>query len=152
MHMAYAAQQRLDGYSKEVRHAMDRKTRFDRRVLDSKEGEITFEKGDLVQIHRSDVAKSIGSERKLMPMWSKLHRVSKRLLNSYKLATLEGQQLDGEYHARRLRKFIPREGTELETQQKEVKMNRMGDETEAEEDSAGSASNDSEDAEGHEEG
>ena len=151
MHMAYAAQQRLDGYSEAVRHAMDRKTRFDRRVLDSKEGEITVEKGDLVQIHRSDIAKSIGSERKLMPMWSKPHRVSERILNPYKLETLEGQQLDGEYHARRLRKFTPREGTELETQQKEVKMNRIDNETETEEDSTRSASDDSEDVEGNEE-
>ena len=151
MHMAYAAQQRLDGYSEAVRHAMDRKTRFDRRVLDSKEGEITFEKGDLVQIHRSDIAKSIGSERKLMPMWSKPHRVSERILNSYKLETLEGQQLDGEYHARRLRKFTPREGTELETQQKAVKMNQIDNETETEENSTRSASDDSEDVEGNEE-
>ena len=151
MHMAYAAQQRLDGYSEAVRHAMDRKTRFDRRVLDSKEGEITFEKGDLVQIHRSDIAKSIGSERKLMPMWSKPHRVSERILNSYKLETLEGQQLDGEYHARRLRKFTPREGTELETQQKAVEMNRIDNETETEENSTRSASDDSEDVEGNEE-
>ena len=119
-HMAYAAQQRLDGYSEAVRHAMDRKTRFDRRVLDSKEGEVIFEKGQLVQIYRNDLAKSIGTERKLTPMWSEPHRVSERILNSYKLETLNGQPLDGEYHARRLRRFIPREGTELAAQQREV--------------------------------
>ena len=50
-HMAYAAQQRLDGYSEAVKHAMDCKTRFDRRVLDSRKGEVVFEKGHLVQIY-----------------------------------------------------------------------------------------------------
>ena len=41
------------------------------------------------------------------------------MLNSYKLETLEGQLLEGEYHARRLRGFTPREGTELAIQQEE---------------------------------
>lgn len=142
-HMAYAAQQRLDGYAEAVRHAMDRKTRFDRRVLESREGVITFEKGDLVQIHRTDIAKSISSERKLKPMWSEPHRIVEKLLNSYKLETLEGKQLDGEYNARRLRKFIPREGTELANQQIEVETagslveeTQADEEREIEEDSA----------------
>ena len=119
-HTAYAAQQRLDGYSEAVRHAIDRKTRFDRRVMESREGEVTFEKGQLVQVYRNDLAKAIGTERKLIPMWSEPRRIVERLLNSYKLETLDGQTLDGEYHARRLRKFTPREGTELATQQKGV--------------------------------
>ena len=123
-HIAYAAQQRLDGYAEAVRHAMDRKTRFDRRVLESSEGVITLEKGNLVQIHRTDLAKSISSERKLAPMWSEPHRIAEKLLNSYKLETLEGQPLEGEYNARRLRKFIAREGTELANQQIEVTTTR----------------------------
>ena len=106
---------------------MDHKTRFDRRVLDSKEGEVIFEKGQLVQIYRNDLAKSIGTERKLTPMWSEPHRVSERILNSYKLETLNGQPLDGEYHARRLRRFIPREGTELAAQQREVEAGRIAE-------------------------
>ena len=56
---------------------------------------------------------------KLTPMWSEPHRIWEKLLNSYKLETLEGQPLEGKYHARRLQKFIPREGTELAAQQKE---------------------------------
>jgi hypothetical protein len=39
--------------------------------------------------------------------------------------TLEGHLLEGEYHARRLREFVPREGTELANQQKEIGTNRM---------------------------
>jgi hypothetical protein len=131
-HMAYAAQQRLDGYSEAVRHAMDRKTRFDRRVLNSREGEVTFEKGQLVQFHRSDIAKTIGSERKLAPMWSEPHRITERLLNSYKLETLNGQPLEGEFHARRLREFVPREGTELDQQQRELETRRGEKEAEEE--------------------
>ena len=136
-HMAYAAQQRLDGYSEAVRHAMDRKTRFDRRVLESKEGEVTYEKGQLVQTYCNDLAKSIGSERKLAPMWSGPHRISEKMLNSYKLETLDGQPLDGEYHARRLREFVPREGTELALQQKEFEARKAEEnrrETDVEED------------------
>lgn len=147
MHIAYAAQQRLDGYSEAVQHAMQRKTRFDRQVLDSKEGEIVFEKGQLVQIYRNDLAKSIGSERKLTPMWTEPHRVSEKLLNSYKLKTLDGQPLEGEFHARRLRKFIPREGTELATQQKEAEARRT-DELDGEpEDEANPVENSNEDGE-----
>ena len=123
-HAAYAAQQRLDGYSEAIRHAMDRKTRFDRRVLDSREGEVIFGKGHLVQVYRNDLAKSIGSERKLSPMWSEPRRVVERMLNSYTLESLDGQLLDGEYHARRLREFKPREGTELAAQQKEAEARR----------------------------
>lgn len=123
-HMAYAAQQRLDGYSEAVQHAMDCKVRFNRWVLNLREGEVAFEKGHLIQIHRNDLAKSISSERKLTPMWSKPHRVSERMLNSYKLEMLGGQVLDGEYHARRIRRFIPREGTELTAQQREVEEGR----------------------------
>ena len=75
--------------------------------------------------------KSISSERKLAVMWSEPHRISERLLNSYKLETLEGQPVDGEYNARQLRRFVPREGTELATQQKEFE-DRMVEELEEE--------------------
>src|SRR5271168_1758462 len=64
----------------------------------------------LVQIYHSDLAKSIGSEQKLLPMWSEPHRIQERMLNSYKVETLEGHLLEGEYHARRLRDFVPRDG------------------------------------------
>ena len=101
---------------------MDHKTRFDRRVLDSKEGEVTFEKGHLVQVYCNDLAKSIGTECKLVPMWLELCRVSKWILNSYKLEALDGQLLEGEYHMRQPREFTPWEGTELAAQQKEIQV------------------------------
>ena len=114
-HMAYAAQQHLDGYSEAVKHTMDHKTRFDRRVLDSRESDVVFEKGHLMQIYQSDISKSIRTKWKLMPMWSEPHRITERLLNLYKLETLTGQPLEGEYHTHRLRRFTPQEGTHLTT-------------------------------------
>jgi hypothetical protein len=50
-HMVYAAQQHLDGYSKAIWHAMNWKTRFDRKVLESEGGEEIFTKGQLVQVY-----------------------------------------------------------------------------------------------------
>jgi hypothetical protein len=50
VHMAYVAQQRLDGYEATVKHAITRKQAFDRWVLKNS-GEVSFKKGCLVQIY-----------------------------------------------------------------------------------------------------
>ena len=118
IHMTYAAQQRLDGYAEAVHHAVRRKAVFDRRVTKSKAGIVEFQKGQLVQVYRNKLALTLGTERKLAPMWSPPHRVAEHLLNSYRLETLQGTPLDGLFNARHLRSFTPREGTELATQQK----------------------------------
>jgi transposase InsO family protein len=120
LHMTYAAQQRLDGYAEAVHHAVRRKTAFDRRVRASKAGVVNFEKGQLVQVYDNKLASTLSTERKIAPMWSPPRRIAERLLNSYKLETLEGTPLDGLYHARRLRRFIPREGTSLAAEQKKL--------------------------------
>ena len=132
-HMVYTAQQRLDGYSKAIQHAMNQKTRFDRKILESEGGKEIFTKGQLVQVYQNDLAKTIGSERKLALMWLEPHRIVERLLNSYKLEMLQGQPLDGEYHVRRIQKFISREGTELAAQQKEIKTKRKEEDSREEE-------------------
>lgn len=49
--MAYVAQQQLDGYAEMVAHAIKRKLVFDKCVLASHPGEVTFSKGQLVQIY-----------------------------------------------------------------------------------------------------
>jgi len=116
-HMTYAAQQRLDGYAEAVRHAIRRKATFDKRVQRSKTGEVTFTRGQLVQVFDSGLAKTLRTERKLQAMWRGPYRVAERILNSYKLETTDGAPLDGEFNARRLRVFEPREGTELATLQ-----------------------------------
>jgi hypothetical protein len=51
LQMAYVAQQRLDGYAEAVGHALKRKATFDKRVLARKPGEVTFSRGQLVQIY-----------------------------------------------------------------------------------------------------
>ncbi|KIK31923.1 hypothetical protein CY34DRAFT_27291 [Suillus luteus UH-Slu-Lm8-n1] len=102
IHIAYVEQQRIDRYEEMVRHAIKRKTAFDKRVLKKAPGEVIFNRGQLVQ---------------LLPKWSVPRRIKSRLQNSYKLETLEGTILQGEYSARRLRAFMPREGTELAMKQ-----------------------------------
>lgn len=54
---------------------------------------------------------------KFLPKWGAVHRVVSRDRNSYKLATLEGLVLKGQFSARRLRRFMPREGTALAADQ-----------------------------------
>lgn len=50
-HFAYTVQQWLDGYSQEVQHAVRRKATFDKKVINSKEGEVTFTRGQLMQVY-----------------------------------------------------------------------------------------------------
>ncbi|THV06373.1 hypothetical protein K435DRAFT_578258, partial [Dendrothele bispora CBS 962.96] len=76
--MAYAEQQRLDGYDAIVRHAVKRKKVFDKRVLKRHPGEVMFKKGQLVQIYRSDLDYTFRTERKLIPKWSPPKRVVER--------------------------------------------------------------------------
>ena len=82
-------------------------------VSRSKAGLVCFQVGQLVQVFRSDLAYSIGSDRKLTPMWLTPHHIAKRLANLYQLKTLDGAELKGEFSVQRLREFIPQEGTDL---------------------------------------
>jgi hypothetical protein len=118
--MAYVAQQRLDGYAEAVAHAIKRKAVFDKRVLSRKPGEVIFSKGQLVQIYRSDLDHTFKTERKLLPKWSPPQRITERSLNSYTLERLDGTPIAGNFSARRLRGFTPREGTKLAEEQAEV--------------------------------
>jgi len=120
LQMAYVAQQRLDGYAEAVAHAIRRKSAFDKRVLGQRPGEVIFSRGQLVQIYRSDLDYTFKTERKLLPKWSTPHRVVARDLNSYVLASLNGDQIPGSFSARRLRRFIPKEGTKLADAQKRL--------------------------------
>jgi transposase InsO family protein len=120
LQMAYVAQQRFDGYAEAVAHALRRKSTFDKRVLAGNPGEVTFSKGQLVQIYRSDLDYTFKTERKLLPKWSTPQRVSAKHLNSYILETLNGDPIPGSFSARRLRRFIPKEGSVLEGTQRLV--------------------------------
>ena len=115
--MAYVDQHRFDGYSQIVEHAQRRKAAFDKRVLSHPPREITFKAGDLVQVYRSDLDYTFATDRKLLPKFSAPRRVVSRNQNSYQLETLEGFPIAGKFSSRRLRQFIPRQGTELDRTQ-----------------------------------
>jgi hypothetical protein len=98
-------------------------------------GEVAFKKGNLVQICWSDLDYTFKMERKLVPKWSQLHHVRKRIQNTYLLEQLDGTPIKGEFSARRLHMFIPRREGQLEKDQKEwEEQHKNGqDEEEAEE-------------------
>jgi transposase InsO family protein len=113
VHMAYVEQQRLDGYANRVAYAMGRKAAFDRKVLASRAGVVTFERGQLVQVYRSDLTYTMRNDRKLTVRWSEPHRVKRRILNSYELETVNSIDMDGTFSSRRLRPYVAREGMPL---------------------------------------
>jgi hypothetical protein len=59
-------------------------------------------------------------ECKLLPKWSTPQRITSRNLNSYQLETLNGNPIPGVFSTRRLRRFMPQEGTKLAEDQKLV--------------------------------
>jgi hypothetical protein len=111
--MAYVDQQRLDGASHAASHTTKRKATFDKRVLQSHAGEVIFESGQLVQVYVNATEMTMVSSKKLVPRWSAPRRVASRFGNSYTLTTLEGFPINGLFHARRLHRFIPQNGTAL---------------------------------------
>ncbi|KAJ7701789.1 hypothetical protein B0H17DRAFT_924117 [Mycena rosella] len=117
-HMAYVAQQRLDGYAARVEYALGRKAAFDRRV-EKNGGEITYRKGDLVQVYSSTWGYTFRCLKKLIFRWSTPHRVVEKLSHSYRLETIDGVPLEGEYNTRRLRPFVPKIGGRLERTQQQ---------------------------------
>jgi hypothetical protein len=117
MQMAYVDQHRFDGYSQIVEHGERRKAAFDKQVLARPPGEVIVKAGDLVQVYRSDLDFTFAMARKLLPKFSAPRRVVSRNRNSYQLETLEGFPIAGKFSSRRLRQFIPRQGTELERAQ-----------------------------------
>jgi hypothetical protein len=119
LHMAYVDQQHLDVFDGRVAYALRRKAAFDRKVFGSRAGEVVFNSGELVQVFRSDLAKTVSNDRKLTCRWSEPHRISQRVLNSYELETVEGLHMDGTFSSRRLRHYIPRAGTPLAKAQAE---------------------------------
>ena len=140
---AYVAQQQLDGDDQMVKHAWKRKEVFDRRVLERHPKEVTFRKGDLVQVYQRSWDTTFKTEKKLVPKWSMPKRVVERNVNSYVLETLDGLRIEGSVSARNLRRFDPREGTELARKQREIER------TLAEEDkSGGQVASESEEADG----
>jgi transposase InsO family protein len=118
VHMAYAAQQRIDGYEAVVKHATSRKSTYDGRIA-KKSGEVEFRIGQLIQIYRSDLDYTFKTERKMIPKWSQPYRIRARIRNAYKLERTDGGEIEGEFSTRRLREFIPKPGGRSDTNQKD---------------------------------
>jgi transposase InsO family protein len=125
IHQAYVQQQRLDGYGHTVEHAVNRKAVFDERILRRHPREVVFVPGQLVQVYRNDLDTTFKSERKLLPRWSAPRRIVGQDRNSYRLVTLEGAPMEGTFSSRRLRRFLPRDGTALSRLQVEKEMEVM---------------------------
>jgi hypothetical protein len=120
VHQAYVQQQRLDGYTHTIEHAARRKGAFDRRLLAKFPREVIFAPGQLVQVYRNDLTLTFKTERKLLLCWSPPRRIVSRDRNSYHLETLEGIPMSSTFSSRRLRRFLPRSGTQLAQQQEEL--------------------------------
>lgn len=86
-------------------------------MLKQQPAEVVFNIGDLVQIYRNNLDYTFRTEQKLLPKWSTPHRIITHLRNSYRLETLAGTPLEGEFSARHLCAFEPREGTGLHSDQ-----------------------------------
>ena len=88
----------------------------------------------MVQIYRSELDYTFKTDRKLLPKWSPPQRIHSHNLNSYTLEKLDGTPIAGQFSTRRLRAFIPKEGSRLEKEQAERNERRnieeVGDATE----------------------
>jgi transposase InsO family protein len=129
--MAYVEQQRLDGYAHILSHAHKRKLAFDRKLLARAPKEVIFKAGQLVQVYRSNLDFTFKTDRKMEPKWSAPRRITSRDRNSYKLETLEGLPIGNRFSSRRLRRFIPRNGTALHEAQEAIEKLRGDQEAEA---------------------
>ena len=115
--ISYVVQQNLNGYSAAVTHALHRKHVFDRCMLASRAGKVTFTAGALVQIRNNALDLTLRTSRKILPQWSELRRIVKHLVNSYEVTQLDGTPINGRFSAHRLRPFIPKSGSQLEKDQ-----------------------------------
>ncbi|KAJ7233816.1 hypothetical protein C8J57DRAFT_1249710 [Mycena rebaudengoi] len=101
-----------------VAHGVAQKAVFDCRVLESSTGEVVYKPGDLVQVLDPQFKKTFLLTKKFLPTWSGALRVKTRLLSSYTIETIYGEELDGRYSARRLRPIKPPKGSSLEAYEK----------------------------------
>jgi hypothetical protein len=53
----------------------------------------------IVQILCSELLNTLSTDRKLQPKWLPPHRIAEVLRNSYKIETMDGNLLEGYFHA-----------------------------------------------------
>ena len=101
-HLTFTDLLRSQGHTDALAEASRRKAWFDDKVH-----WVEFKPGDLVQVYDSKLNMTYETRAKLLPCWSPPRIVTDRLLNSYTLRRLDGTELNGMTHARRLRRFMP---------------------------------------------
>jgi hypothetical protein len=134
MHMAYVEQQNLDGYTQTVLHANRRKAIFNKHILKTHLKEVIFKLGDLVQVHCTDLTFTHSNDQKLTLRWSPPFCSTLRICNAYKLQTLNGSQVKGEYSARRLWCFYPQDRTQLAADQERYMAKRKAERKDGDDD------------------
>jgi hypothetical protein len=122
---AYTQQQRFDGHARAVAHGVVRKEVFNKKVLRSNAGEVVFEVGDLVQVLDPKFKKTFLTSKKILPEWLGTFWVKERLLNSYVIETIYGQELDGKYNSKQLRPLKVPAGSSLEAYEAARKAGRL---------------------------
>ena len=100
LYLSIVEQQCLNGYNSIVDHAAHRKAQFDTKVGKCAPKNIIFEKGNLVQVHKTQWHHMLSLMKKLVPMWSIPSRISSCLRNSYTLETLGGLPIEGMFNER----------------------------------------------------
>jgi hypothetical protein len=100
---------RAEGYSCMITEAEQRKSRHDSGVTPAE-----FETGDLVQVYDSQRDGNYDTRNKLLPRWSPPRIIIGRDLNSYYLEKLDRTEIGTAIHAKRLRRYIPRIGSEVD--------------------------------------
>ena len=131
IHLAFAKQQCLDGYSAIVNHAAKRKQKFDSKLLKCTPGNVRFNIDNLVQVHTTKWVHTLTAIKKLISMWSPPHCVGSKMWNPYTLETLDGNLMDSVFKGRQLRTFEPQDGTRLAFG-KLVRENKLDDEEDEE--------------------
>ncbi|KIK89629.1 hypothetical protein PAXRUDRAFT_152170, partial [Paxillus rubicundulus Ve08.2h10] len=105
--LTYINQQHLDTSDLAALYATKHKTKFNRKVLNSTSGEVTFNKAQLVQVYNNTLDTTLLTTHKLLPRWSMPRQILNRVRNSYQLTTLDDFPIPGLTHTRRLHHFIP---------------------------------------------
>ena len=104
-HFTFTDLVRSQGYAAALTEATRRKAQFNDKVH-----LVEFRASDLVPVNNSKLDKTYETRAKLTLNWSPPQIVTDHLLNSYTLSKLDGTELNGTAHARRLRRYIPKKG------------------------------------------
>ncbi|KAG2744359.1 hypothetical protein P692DRAFT_201665249, partial [Suillus brevipes Sb2] len=78
IHAAYVTQQHTDALASNIAHTIRCKATFDRRVLGSVAGEVTFKTGQLVQSYANEIDRNFATAQKILPRWSAPQRIMAR--------------------------------------------------------------------------